>query len=516
MLPTTLGAPGAAIRRTTLLTVAVVALAARLLPVLAAGTLRGVLGYDDGVYLAAAQRLVAGIVPYRDEVFLHPPGIAVALTPFAALAGPFGDSWALALARLAFMVLGALNAVLVARILIPRGVFAAAVGGGGYALWGAAISAEQTLYLEVPIGLGLLVALGALARARPGPGPGPRAGSRVLAVSGLALGVAVTMKIWVGVDAAVLGALVLARGGLRAGGRWLGWLVLGAAPILLPFLVMAPGQLWRDVIWVQGARPVQNKNLTERLQALEPGAAVHAGLSWPVGVAVGAAVLALVGGPLVWVLRRRMAPAAWPDPVWWGVLAAFQLAALAAAPSFYLHYAAFAVPALSLLLGAGAGRLLAAVRASRGRWARVGPAALVAVALAVGLGVALTRPPLPTGGRVDNAVLADFAARSRCVWARNPSYLQVADAAGRQDRARCRSSLDLVGTWLALEGGAAGSQSAAASIDRLILAQLRASDGALLSVVRPSQGFGRRARSYLHANFRAVGSTGEIQLWARR
>ncbi|MBC7549839.1 MAG: hypothetical protein H7269_02865, partial [Cellulomonas sp.] len=105
-----------AIARWVLPAVAVVALATRLGPVLAAGTLGGVQGYDDGVHLAVAERLLAGIVPYRDEIFLHTPGIAILLTPFAALAGPFGDAWALAAARVVFMVLGTVNAVLVARI----------------------------------------------------------------------------------------------------------------------------------------------------------------------------------------------------------------------------------------------------------------------------------------------------------------------------------------------------------------------------------------------------------------
>ena len=61
--------------RATIGLVGLVALLVRLVPVLATGALRGVQGYDDGVHLAIAQRLIAGIVPYRDEIFLHPPGM---------------------------------------------------------------------------------------------------------------------------------------------------------------------------------------------------------------------------------------------------------------------------------------------------------------------------------------------------------------------------------------------------------------------------------------------------------
>lgn len=491
------------------------ALATRLGPVLTAGTLRGVQGYDDGVHLAVAQRLIAGVVPYRDEVFLHPPGIAVALAPFATLADPLGDSWSLALARLAFMVLGAVNAMLVARILARRGGLAAAVGGGAYALWGAAVAAEHTVYLEAPIGLGLLVALGALGRAGPGSEPGSRVVSRAIAVCGLAIGVAATFKIWVALDAAVLGALVLARWGPRTFGRWLAWCVLGAAPVLAPFVALAPGQLWHDIVVVQGARPEQDKSLAARLGALDPTAALHPRLGEPLALLVGALLLAAVIAPLVLAARRRTPPAAWSDPVWWGVLAALQLAALAAAPSFYLHYAAFVAPAFCLLLGAGAGRLVAVARARGGRPARAGTALVAAVAVLAGLGLTLTRPPLPTEGRVDQAVLADFGARHDCVWARKPAYLALADAAARQIRERCPATPDLVGAWLLLDEGGTVPGTAASDLDELELEELTASDAALLDARRPTQGLGPRARTYLHAHFAPVGTTGEVQMWSR-
>src|SRR5277367_2955347 len=43
--------------------------------------------YDDGVYFGAAVRLVSGVLPYRDYVFLQPPGIAVLGAPIAWLTG---------------------------------------------------------------------------------------------------------------------------------------------------------------------------------------------------------------------------------------------------------------------------------------------------------------------------------------------------------------------------------------------------------------------------------------------
>src|SRR5215208_2545818 len=48
--------------------------------------LLGIVEYDDGVYVGATVRLVHGIVPYRDFVFGHPPGILLLLLPLAILA----------------------------------------------------------------------------------------------------------------------------------------------------------------------------------------------------------------------------------------------------------------------------------------------------------------------------------------------------------------------------------------------------------------------------------------------
>src|SRR5579862_545272 len=56
--------------------------------------------YDDGVYMGAATRLSHGVVPYRDFVFLHPPGIILLLTPFAFVGREVGTASANEAARL--------------------------------------------------------------------------------------------------------------------------------------------------------------------------------------------------------------------------------------------------------------------------------------------------------------------------------------------------------------------------------------------------------------------------------
>ena len=72
--------------------VAAIAFLFRLVPVLRGGGLLGVADYyDDGVYYAAATGLVHGRLPYQDFLLLHPPGMTLLLTPFAAAAQVIGD-----------------------------------------------------------------------------------------------------------------------------------------------------------------------------------------------------------------------------------------------------------------------------------------------------------------------------------------------------------------------------------------------------------------------------------------
>jgi hypothetical protein len=72
-----------------------VALAARLVPLLRGGGLYALGNYDDGVHFAAAMGVIHDLLPYRDFVFLHPPGVLLALAPFADVLGepgPIPDS----------------------------------------------------------------------------------------------------------------------------------------------------------------------------------------------------------------------------------------------------------------------------------------------------------------------------------------------------------------------------------------------------------------------------------------
>jgi alpha-1,2-mannosyltransferase len=89
----------------------------RLVPLLNGGGLYAMGNYDDGVHYAVAMGLVHGLLPYRDFLFLHPPGIGLLLAPFASLADLIGEPQAMLVARLCWIALGGVNAVLCALVL---------------------------------------------------------------------------------------------------------------------------------------------------------------------------------------------------------------------------------------------------------------------------------------------------------------------------------------------------------------------------------------------------------------
>ena len=114
-------------------TIAVFALAfvARLVPVLRGGGLFGIDTYDDSVHYSAALALVHGVLPYRDFLFLHPPGVVVALSPFAAFGAATHDGWGFAAGRIAWMLMGSATAALIVVALRGVGPLGVLVGGIG-------------------------------------------------------------------------------------------------------------------------------------------------------------------------------------------------------------------------------------------------------------------------------------------------------------------------------------------------------------------------------------------------
>lgn len=436
-------------------TVFVVGVAVRLVPMLDGRLRQSVIGYDDGVHMASALALLAGRLPYRDFLFLQPPGISVLLLPFAALARAVGDNEAFAAARVAVTVLGGANAAGVAWLVRRFGPLAALAAGGFAAVWPTTVAAEHTVLLEPVLNAGLLVALLFLTHR-------PELSRRAAVLAGAALGVALTVKLWAGVDLVVLAGWV----GLRHGRRALLRLAAGSGLALLAvlgvFVAAAPGPMLREVVLDQLGRPPDGAALGLDRLAQAAGFNLLQGIGpeqpHPVPAALVAGLLA--GVLLALLVASWRCPAAWP----FAALLVAQAAFLAATPSYYAHYGDFLTPALAVVVGIAVSRAAGTVGRAAGTvgrtahalgrrapavgsgqprraWAAV-PAVLVLGLLGwgvrSGLAVQISAPKPLLGAEVD-------AVRNSCTVSTSPVRLVIDGALTHQAVHGCPLLVDPTG-----------------------------------------------------------------------
>ena len=412
------------------------ALLARLAVVVTSGGFGGNYGYDAGVYYAAGDALIHGRLPYRDFVLLHPPGLMLALTPFAWLGRITSDHAGFVTASLAFSALGAVNAVLVVRVARRMGVagWPALLGGGSYALWYGAIRAEYLPRLE-PLGNFLLLAglLALLAAADSGRGWPAVAG-------GVGLGAAASVKIWWAVPM----LLVLAWHLIGDRRRWPRVLLpaAGAAGALAlingPFFLLSHGQMWQQVVIQQLGRARDQNSVAARLAQLS--GVNYLSLHRPAELAllVLAAAVALAVCWLAWhTTRARLAV----------VLLLVQVMVLVSAPSWFSFYTDYAAPAAALTLAAGIGAL-SARRAAAGhsrpdRGARYGWVPVVVAALETVLLMVTGRSnvvaPFP------RASLAGAVSGTRCLMSDSSMALIQLNALSSGLAHGCQNWVDVTG-----------------------------------------------------------------------
>jgi 4-amino-4-deoxy-L-arabinose transferase-like glycosyltransferase len=478
------------------------AFVARLVPVLRGGGLNGLLGYDDGVYFGAADALVSGRLPYRDFLLLHPPGVLLILSPFAGLARLVGDPSGLAVARLAFMAVGALNAVLVFRIANRAGRVAALAAGFLYAVWPPAAYAERTALLEPLVNLGLLAAAVLLGDVR-------TVTRRRLVLAGAVLGVAVAVKLWAGLAVVVFAVWLLRRRGVRAAGLFLAAGAVAAALVCLPFFVAAPGTMPRMVVLDQLGRPDNAVAAGARLAGVLGRVHATSGVLGPAAVALALVLLAVLLAAAVSVYR------ACPALRVWVVLLGAQVMLLLAGPAYYDHYATFAAPALTIVVGVAAG--LAWHRA-RGRIPSLAPAVagacVVALAAVVVLGLAQPEGRVVPGAQVHRAV-----ASVGCVRADSVAALAEANVLSRDLDRGCPVTVDLTGLTYDQPGArlADGRPGACRRGVVVWLGYLRhyvAGPGAVLLVQAGADGLGPAAHGAL-ARDRKVLDAGRLSLYIR-
>lgn len=424
-----------------------VAVAVRLMLTLRGSGLFGLHFYDDGVHFAAATGLVHGRLPYRDFLLLHPPGILLVLAPFAEVARWLGDARGFALARLAFMVLGGLNALLVSHYLRAVGVVAAWLGGLFYALFWPAVYSEHTVLLEGPANtclLGALVLLAPVATTTGRAGQSSPKATRRLVVAGGLLGFAMTIKIWGVVPVLVLTLWLLVRAGWRPAALTLLGAAAATTVVCLPFFVAAPGKMWRMIVLDQLGRNEAPVDLVQRMNQIA-GLTLYR-LPHQVSVAMVLAWVVLVAATLACWSKPRMRPVV--------VLTVALVTTLLLTPSWFVHYTALSAAVVALVVGAGAQRLVDLLAGQLGPAPRLGVAGLlVATLVGFSLPVASAKSGTHFDGRTLGSALAD---RPGCVTSDHAATLILMNVLSRNLERRCRLVVDLGGAHYDLPSPARG------------------------------------------------------------
>lgn len=311
--------------------------------------------YDEGVYFSAAALLVRGVLPYRDFVFVHPPGLLLFLSSGAWLPDP---ATGFAVARWLATLVGAANVLLVGRLAHRlAGPVAAFAAAAAYAVYPEVALVERGPFLEPVLNLACLALANLWLQTPP----------RRALVAGLVGGLAVSVKLWGGLWLLACVASLPREQRLRH----LLWLAAGAAAALVvavaPLALAAPGGFWTDAVLFHALRPPDGDASTiARLK--EIFRAPHRPLD----------VLAL-GGLVVALFRARL-PEARSERL---VATAFLLtiAAFLASPTYWSQYNAHLAPSLGALAGLFAATIYEAARARSRPLALASIPALAAAAL---------------------------------------------------------------------------------------------------------------------------------------
>ncbi len=469
-----------------------VALAARLWPVVrSAGGLRGDYGYDPSVYYTAAAEMISGRVPYRgDFLLLHPPGIIVVLAPFAAVGRLTGDSTGFLTASIAFTVIGAVNATLVADIARRTGLRPSSVLAAGllYALWIPSVLSEYLPRLEPLNNLLYLIALAAVVRVLDGI---PARGAELLA--GAAMAASMSVKIWTAAPLLVVLIYLAIIGRRSAALRVGGSAVISVVAINGVFFALSPVGMFEMVVRDQLGRP-RDLSTSVRLAELT-------GLRWLVPAASGLTLAGLVAmicaalvvlSALTWATRPLMRI--------FVVCLAIQLLVLALSPSYYPWYGDFVAPAGALIVAAGIDRLAepccVGARLPRMLVAVVAAAAATVSVVGVGeLNVGIVNFPGPELGAA--------AAGRRCITADRPMALIRMDVLSSDLRYGCRVFVDLLGFSYHTDRGHSGTPAAEVAntaYQRELVSYLQSGQAFVMVRSSPAGGMSATTRQKLSHN----------------
>ena len=476
------------------------------------GDLSHLIGYDDGVYMGAATQLSNGIVPYRDFVFLHPPGIILLLTPFALIGRFVGSAAANEAARVLVVLVAMVGVLLFARVVRGRTTLAMTAGLAVFALHPDFLNAAQGILLEPFLITACLLGTALVFN------------DDVFAdepwrwwVGGIAFGLALLIKIWAVVPIVVIVVIALcmrrrmdaARLTLACAGTF--------ALVCAPFVALAPTSFLRYIFRDQASRsssgsPTTLSRLGNLLYFPSSVAARHA------TVVVVAAVLAL--SIIIWSLGRtrgrHLTALEWYSFASAGLI----VGAFVASGSYYSHYGAFAAVFFGLVASNTVGRLTLRpdgaldARPTRGRAMPVVVAGVVcAVALLVGHQLQVLHKS--SADTLSLSQIHTVIRPGQCVATNNVSILLLS---GRfsADEPGCPRVVDSFGTEVNLTGGHVDQAATSASVQQAWLSWFKRAHYVVLDETRhPRADWGQPLQGYLDAHFSLIDHVETVSIYQR-
>jgi hypothetical protein len=323
--------------------------------------------YDEGVYFTASALLFQGLLPYRDFIFVHPPGALLLWGPGAALTSLLDVATCFTLARWMATVVGALNVFLAGRLALRIwGPVAGVVAALVYATYPELVIVERGPFLEPVLNLACL----SMANLWLEPPRARRESPRWL-WAGVLCGLAISVKVLGGIW---LVAALVSRSPRSAWREQLGLVLAAGATVLLlvsPFFAASPSRFLGDVLLFQSLRPGDGE--LDRLGRLHE--IFHERRLVGVGLALGGLLLATVR------TFKSEGPSR-PVERFFALAYAVTVAAFLSSPSYWNQYNAHLAASESVLAGLGAA-VLHQWLSARGRM--LAHAVLVLVVVAVPL-----------------------------------------------------------------------------------------------------------------------------------
>lgn len=479
----------------------------------------GAWGYDTGVYLGASIRLVHGVLPYRDFALMHPPGIALLLSPASALAPLIGTSSVLVLARVLTIATMGLNCLMVARLLRSRGQLASLVGGCFLALYSDGAASDTVVMLEPFLVAFTLASLLVLTS------DGAVVSGRRVTWAGVLMGIAGVIKIWAVFPFAVVTLALLWRHRSDARRFALGAGAV-ATVVCLPFVVAAPRAFFTDVIQSQLQRT--NGDAPSTGWAYRMNDMLHMAfrpfVTIPGSGVVAAVLLALAVGT---ALRHRRSDLTFLDAVVVLSLVAV-VASLLHASEFYPYYSYFPVTLGALAVGSLVGLVNRTVterfppRRGAHRRLRRGAMAVTLVTIAACFAsscLKFDRFYTTLRGLTPSGVaLAAAIPQGACVTSNVAAYLLLANRFTPHTRA-CPAVVDPFGLWLA-KAPRFPEPSPAELVPQVSEAWRTTFDRSQYVLIDPQRNFlipwTPRLETWFHDRFRLLSSDQGLQLYVRR